>query len=81
MATIGQYRGPSAPYPNVGYPASDFFGVQSTSNTSPAANLASAPRQAVAGLIPGVLQKHAIITLVVVVIGGYALWHVAQKYG
>lgn len=62
---------PNAPYPSTGYPASAFFGATSLQPggngvaDSPAANPAD--------------SRRLLITVAVIVVGGYVVWHLYNR--
>lgn len=64
--------------PAVGYPMVDFYGSAGP-GTGKSGNGAQATASNLQSALPQVLQQHAIIAVIAIVIGGYALWHISQR--
>lgn len=71
-------NGATAPYPTTGYPMQAFLGAQTLNPLGLNASDAG-PAGGAAGAIVPIVKGHFMLVLIVVVVGGYLLWHYNMK--
>jgi hypothetical protein len=75
--------GATAPYPSSGFPSIAFFGQSGSPGRSGiltnAGGGGGSSRAAVNSVLPASVTKNHTIGVLVVVIGGYLLWHMSSR--
>jgi hypothetical protein len=77
MANGFSSGGATAPYPSNGYPGVSFYGAGTPGRVGVTSG--SSSRNAVSGVLPAVATKNHTIGIVIVVVGGYLLWHFSSR--
>lgn len=69
--------GPTAPYPSNGYPGVNFYGAGSPGRVGVSSGASS--RGAVSQILPASVTKNHTLGIIIVVLGGYMLWHFSSR--